>query len=110
MGDPEEARRRAGRGFGHTKYDTVDKADLRAQRECVANAALAAIRILNDDNWPVAHRTQIEVDKLIQAQDYEETVKLGEKLKAYLTERRDSLRPEAVKYLERLTGSPEEVI
>jgi len=110
MGDPDEARRRAGRGFGHTKYDTVDKADLRAQRECVGNAALAAIRILNDDDWSVTHRTQSEVDKLIKAQNYEETVKLGEKLKKYLTERKDQLRPEAVKYLERLTGSPEEVI
>jgi len=68
MGDPEEARRRGERGFGHTAFDTVDKVDLRAMRECVGNAAVAAVRIANTDDWPVQHRPQEEIDKLVQSQ------------------------------------------
>jgi Zn-dependent M28 family amino/carboxypeptidase len=110
MGDPEEARRRGGRGFGHTMYDTVDKTDLRAQRECVANSALAAVRIANADDWPVEHRTQEEIDKLVQRQGYRETLALGEKMKEFLSAKRDRLKPETLVYLKRLTGELEEVI
>jgi len=110
MGDPEEARRRGGRGYGHTMHDTVDKADLRAQRECVANSSLAAVRILNTDAWPVAHRSQEEVEKLVKGRGYDETLSLGGRLRTFLTARRDTLRPEARAYLDRLTASWEESI
>ncbi len=110
MGDPEENKRLGGRGFGHTRYDTVDKVNLRAMRECAANAAIAAVRIANADDWPVTLRPQEEVEAYVQAQGFKETVELGEKLKAYLNKRRKSLKPEARDYLDRLTGGWEEVI
>ena len=110
MGDPEEARRRGGRGYGHTMHDTVDKVDLRVHRECVANSALAAVRIVNTDEWPVEHRTQEEIEKLVQGRGYSETLALGERLRSYLSERRDQLRPEAKAYLDRLTATWEESI
>jgi len=110
MGDPEEAKRRGGRGFGHTKFDTVDKCDPRAIRECVGDAAVAAVRLLNTDRWPAAHRGQGEIDKLVQAQGFEETVRLGDKLRGYLQAKRGSLRPETLVYLDRLSGNWEEVI
>jgi Iap family predicted aminopeptidase len=110
MGDPEEAKRRAGRGFGHTKYDTVDKANLRAMRECIGNAALAAVRIVNSDNWPVKHRTAYEINKLVKSQGYEQTLMVGKRVKEYLEAHRDELRPETVGYLDRLRGSWEEII
>jgi Iap family predicted aminopeptidase len=109
MGDPEEARRRGGRGFGHTKYDTVDKCNPRVMRECVGNAAVAALRLVNEDRWPVKHRGQAEIDGLVKAQGFEETVRLGKRLKDYLEARRGSLRPETLAYLERLAGSWDEV-
>jgi hypothetical protein len=110
MGDPEEARRRGGRGYGHTMHDTVDKADLRVHRECVANSALAAVRILNTDEWPVKHRSQEEIERLVQDRGLRATLSLGERLRNYLSERRDQLRPEATAYLARLTATWEESI
>jgi aminopeptidase YwaD len=110
MGDPEEARRRGGRGFGHTMYDTVDKADLRAQRECVANSALAAIRITNTDDWPAAHRSREEIDALVKKMGYGGTVALGAKVRDYLSARVDQLRPDAKVWLERMKASWDEVL
>jgi aminopeptidase YwaD len=110
MGDPVEARRRGGRGFGHTMYDTVDKADLRIQRECVANSTLAAVRVANADDWPVSHRSQEEIDALVERMGYEGTVSLGARVKDYLSARVDNLRPEAKVWLERMKASWDEVL
>ena len=110
MGDPEEARRRGGRGYGHTMHDTVDKVDLRVHRECVANSALAALRIVNSDDWPAKHRSQDQIEKLVEEKGYKDTLSLGEKLKNYLSERRGRLRPEARAYLDRLTATWEEAV
>lgn len=110
MGDPEENKRLGGRGFGHTRYDTVDKVNLRAMRECAANAAIAAVRIASADDWPITLRPKAEVEAYVHAQGFKETVELGEKLRAYLTKNRNVLKPEAKEYLDRLTGGWDEVI
>lgn len=110
MGDPDETSKRAGRGFGHTKFDTVDKVDLRAMRECTGNAAVLALKILNLDEWPVVQRNQKQIDKLVTSQGLDETVRLGVKLKDYLLGKRDTLRPETLVYLDRLSGNWDEVI
>ena len=110
MGDPEEDRKRGGRGFGHTMYDTVDKADIRAQRECVANSTIAAIRLANVDEWPARHRSQEEVDNLVQKHGYKDTMILGKMVKDYLSARMDNLRPETKIWLNQMKASWDEVL
>ena len=91
-------------------YDTVDKADLRAQRECVANSTLAAIRIANTDDWPVKHRSQEEIDELVNRMGYGGTMGLRDKLGKYLLGKVDELRPETKVWLERVKASWAEVL
>jgi Iap family predicted aminopeptidase len=110
MGDPEANKLVGGRGFGHTAYDTVDKVNMRAMRECAANAAVAAVRIADADDWPVKLRPQKEVEAFVKAQGFEDTVALGQRLKAYLNKKRKSLKPETRTFIDGLTGSWEEVI
>ena len=51
-----------------------------------------------------------KIDGIIEKAGIHETVRLGNQLKAYLEARKDVLRPEALVYLKRLSGSMEEVI
>ena len=110
MGDPEEARKRGGRGYGHTMYDTVDKANLRAQRECVGNSSIAALRIVNVDDWPAKHRSQDEIEQLVKKRGYRDTVALGEKVKQYLSNRINELKPETKIWLKRMRARWDEVL
>ncbi len=110
MGDPVEAKRRGGRAYGHTVLDTVDKADLRSQRECVANASIAAVRIVNADDWPARHRSQEEIEGLVDKMGFRETVALGGRVKEYLSARETDLSPETRAWLKRLKASWDEVL
>ncbi len=47
----------SGRGYGHTKYDTVDKVEMRSMREAAALAARLALRMASEENWPVSRRS-----------------------------------------------------
>ena len=62
------------------------------------------------DTWAYKQRSQEEIDVIVDKAGIHETVRLGLKLKTYLEVRKESLRPETRVYLERLSGSWEEVI
>jgi Zn-dependent M28 family amino/carboxypeptidase len=64
-----------GRGYGHTKYDTVDKVDLTSLREAATLAARIALRASNVANWPVGRRAEEAVAELLDGPDYEEEKK-----------------------------------
>jgi hypothetical protein len=62
------------------------------------------------DEWPYQQRSQEEIDMIIEKAGIHDTVRLGIKLKEYLEMKKECLRPETLDYLDRLSGSREEVI
>ena len=66
MGDPEKGP--SGRGFGHTRYDTLDKIEtVNLQRgSCVA--AQLALRIANTVSFPAMRRDEMGVQKIINSE------------------------------------------
>jgi aminopeptidase YwaD len=83
-GDPETIRTSMGRGFGHSKYDTVDKVDLEYLRLAAANYTRLLLRVANVDKWMAKRKTQKEIKEFIKNQGYDQTVELAERLKAYV--------------------------
>jgi len=64
-GDP--TRTSIGRGYGHTKYDTVDKLNLKDLRNASANYSRILFRAANTDNWPVKRKSKQEINALVAA-------------------------------------------
>lgn len=56
-----------GRGYGHTRYDTLDKVALRDLQDAAVMGARLALRFasISADDWPVTRRTQAETDELL---------------------------------------------
>ena len=63
MGDPESPP--AGRGFGHTAYDTLEKVQLENLRAASAIGARIALRCANTDDFPARRRNAEAVQKIV---------------------------------------------
>ena len=73
----------SGRGYGHTRYDTLDKVTLRGLREAAAMSARLVMRLAAVDEWPVARRGREEVLQLLDGPAYQEEVEFWQKLSEY---------------------------
>jgi hypothetical protein len=73
----------AGRGYGHTRYDTVDKVNLTHLREAATLVARLALRVASEENWPVARRDEKEVLKLLDSPEYREAKAYQDRLDAF---------------------------
>ena len=82
--DPEASRKKGGRGYGHTRYDTVDKVKMEDLREAAANYIRLVVRMANADQWPGERLSEDEVEAFVEKVGFEETVALVEKTKAYV--------------------------
>lgn len=78
----------AGRGYGHTMYDTVDKVDLTSLREAATLAARVALRAANEENWPVTRRPVESVTDLLDGPDYQEEKSFRARVDALYAEAR----------------------
>lgn len=54
-----------GRGWGHTRYDTLDKIDVRNLRSASALAARIILRAANVEEWPVSRRARADVETMM---------------------------------------------
>jgi Zn-dependent M28 family amino/carboxypeptidase len=60
----------AGRGYGHSQFDTVDKVDLKSLREASVLSARLALRIASEDAWSTSRRDKDSVLKLLDTPEY----------------------------------------
>ncbi len=65
-----------GRGWGHTEADTVDKVSLRGLQMGAILTARVLLRMstASDEEWPGRHRTAEEMRKLVEENDYTESL------------------------------------
>jgi Zn-dependent M28 family amino/carboxypeptidase len=63
---------RTGRGYGHTKYDTVDKVTQTGVRDAASLAARLALRIAHEVDWPVSLRDDDALTELFNQPDQKE--------------------------------------
>jgi Zn-dependent M28 family amino/carboxypeptidase len=73
----------AGRGYGHTQYDTVDKVDLTGLREASTLAARLALRMASEETWPVTRRDEQTVLESLDSPEYREEKGFRERLDAF---------------------------
>lgn len=73
----------SGRGYGHTRYDTLDKVALRSLREAAALAARLALRMASAIEWPASRRTRDTVKALLDSPDYREEAELFASVDAF---------------------------
>jgi len=99
-GDPEAIRTRTGRGYGHTRYDTVDKVELENLRRAAANYSRLLLRVANADEWPAKRNSKEEIEEFIKEQGYDQTVALANKVKEYVRTW-DEIHPDTKIWLER---------
>jgi hypothetical protein len=103
-GDPEAQRTRTGRGYGHTKYDTVDKIELQDLRRAAANFARFLFRVANEEDWPAKAKTEEQIQAFIEEKGYGDTVYLANRVKDYVSTW-EELHPDTKDWIrERPTG------
>ena len=74
-----------GRGFGHTRYDTLDKVSTRELQDAAFLSSMIAMRIASVPaaEWPVKHQTQAEVEELLAMPDYVEVAEFDKQVDAF---------------------------
>lgn len=68
-----------GRGFGHTKADTVDKVDNRYLKEAAIVLSQSLLRIANEEERMSRRRSREEIKKILQERGMEETLRIQKK-------------------------------
>ena len=83
MGDPEAGPR--GRGFGHTRYDTLDKIELSNLRAGSSVAARMALRLAADLSFGPPRRSGESIQELVETDPGLEGYRVAQKLARQLT-------------------------
>ena len=103
-GDPEARRTRTGRGYGHTRYDTLDKVETQYLRLAAANYTRFLFRVANEEDWNPQRKTKEEIDAFIEEQGYDKTVALSDQMREYIKENYEKIHPDTDAFIKR-TGA-----
>jgi Zn-dependent M28 family amino/carboxypeptidase len=98
-GDPN--RTYTGRGYGHTKYDTVDKLELKYLRLASANYARLLFRMANEEDWPIKRKKQSEIDELVKQSMPKDAVDIRKKVLEYV-KTWQTIHPDTQEWIKRL--------
>jgi len=74
---------RGGRGYGHTKYDTLDKVNPTDVRDAASLAARLALRIASEDDWPASQREDAAVSELLTRPSRKELYDYQQRINAF---------------------------
>lgn len=74
---------RSGRGYGHTRHDTLDKVTLTGLREAAALAARLILRIAIEDHWPATRRDAAAVSALFDTPEYREEQAIRDRIEKF---------------------------
>ena len=77
---------RSGRGYGHTKFDTVDKVTILGLRDAASLAARILLRVARVDNWLASPRDAESVRALLNQPQFAEIQAFRKKMDAYFEE------------------------
>ncbi len=99
-GDPEKFRSVQGRGYSHTRYDTLDKIDLTNLRSAASNYTRLILRMANRDEWKVKRKSRKAINAFIKKQGYDMALELNNKLKEYVGKWK-KLHPETKSWIKR---------
>ena len=80
----------SGRGYGHTRYDTLDKVKIVGLREAAALAARLALRIAGREEWPATRRDNDAVQALFAKPQYQEEAAITATIAAYVAQRQSA--------------------
>lgn len=92
---------RTGRGYGHTKYDTLDKVEMPYLHLAAANHTRIVYRVANEDDWHPRRKTQEEIASFIKEQGYDKTVALADEVKAYIKKNYAKIHPDTQQWMQR---------
>jgi aminopeptidase YwaD len=92
---------RTGRGYGHTKYDTLDKVETKYLHLAAANHTRVLYRVANEENWSPHRKTKEEIDEFIKEQGYDKTVALAGEVKAYIKKNYTKIHPDTKEWMQR---------
>jgi Zn-dependent M28 family amino/carboxypeptidase len=98
-GDP--TRVRTGRGYGHTRYDTLDKVEMQYLHLAAANYTRFLYRVANEDNWKPKRKTREEIDDFIKEQGYDKTMALADQMRKYIKANFKEIHPETHDWMKR---------
>jgi Zn-dependent M28 family amino/carboxypeptidase len=92
---------RTGRGYGHTRYDTLDKVDIKNLHLASANHTRILFRVANEDNWNPKRKTKQEIDDFIKEQGYDKTIALADEMRTYIKKNYKKIHPETKEWITR---------